>query len=464
MKKLFVRDKQFYKMFFTMAMTISLQNVIVCAVNLADNVMIGGYSELSLSAVSVVNQIQFLVQMIAMGFANGLIVLTAQYWGKKELTPIKRCFGVTLAIGMAFVLILFGAVLFFPRASLSLLTDQTAVVNEGIPYLLITCFSYPFFLITQLLLALMRSIEKVRIGFVVSLSALVSNVFLNYILIYGHLGFSPLGIRGAAIATLISRLIEFAVVLIYVFAVEKTLRLKLRHFFYLEKSFVRLFFKVGFPLTLSSLSWGIAMAVQGVILGHLGSESVLSANSIATTVFQLISVVLYAAGSAASVIIGKTIGENKLDLVKQYAKTLQVLFLLIGLASGAVLFFSRPLFLLFYKQVSAPTKALANLFMTILCVTTVGTAYECPCLTGIVCAGGETNFVFRNDLIFMWGIVLPLSLLSAFVFHWPPAVTFAFLKSDQVTKCAVAAVKVNRFRWIRDITMQSNEDKTEEIA
>ena len=458
MKKLFVRDKQFYKMFFTLAMTISLQNVIVCAVNLADNVMIGGYSELALSAVSVVNQIQFMVQMIAVGFSNGLVVLTAQYWGKKDLASIKRCFGATLAVAMAFVLLLFAAVFFFPQQALRLLTDQTAVVNEGVIYLLITCFSYPFFLVTQLVLALMRSIEKVRIGFFVSLFALVSNVFLNYIMIYGHLGFSPMGTRGAAIATLLSRLVEFAVVIVYAFGVEKKLALRLRDFFCFEKTYIRLFFKVAFPLTLSSLSWGVAMAVQGMILGHLGSEAVLGANSIATTVFQLISVVLYASGSAAAVIIGKTIGEHKLELVRQYAKTLQVLFLFIGLASGAVLFAARPLFLSFYGAVEAQTKHLANLFMTVLCVTTVGTAYECPCLAGIVCAGGETNFVFRNDLIFMWGIVLPLSVLSAFVFKWPPVVTFAFLKSDQVTKCPVAAIKVNRFRWIRDVTLASNPD------
>ena len=457
MKKLLVRDKQFYKLFFTLAMTISLQNVIVCAVNLADNVMIGGYSELALSAVSVVNQIQFMVQMIATGFSNGLVVLTAQYWGKKDLAAIKRCFGATLAVGMGFVFVLFAAVLAFPHQALRLLTDQTAVVNEGVPYLLITCFSYPFFLITQLVLALMRSIEKVRIGFFVSLSALVSNVFLNYIMIYGRLGLPAMGTRGAALATLLSRLIEFAVVMIYAFGVEKKLKVKLRDFFCFDKTYYRLFFKVAFPLTLSSLSWGVAMAVQGTILGHLGSEAVLGANSIATTVFQLISVVLYAASSAAAVIIGKTIGEHRLELVRQYAKTLQVLFVVIGLVSGVILFVTRPLFLSFYGAVEAPTKHLANLFMTVLCVTTVGTAYECPCLMGIVCAGGETNFVFRNDLIFMWGIVLPLSVLSAFVFKWPPVVTFACLKSDQVTKCAVAAVKVNRFRWIRDVTVQPEQ-------
>ena len=221
--------------------------------------------------------------------------------------------------------------------------------------------------------------------------------------------------------------------------------------FKIEKSYISDYFHTGFPLVLSSASWGFAMAIQCAILGHLGSETVLSANSIATTVFQVVSVAAYSAGSAASVIIGKAIGEDRIDDVKSYSKTLQMLFLIIGLVSGIVLFAVKDFFISLYN-VTPETVKLANAFITILCVTLVGTAYEAPCLGGIVSAGGDTKFVFRNDLIFMWGIVLPLSLLSAFVFKWPPAVTFACLKSDQITKCAVAVVKVNRFKWIRKVT------------
>ena len=216
--KLFVKDKGFYKSFFTMALTISLQNIIVYAVNLADNVMIGGYSELSLSAVAVVNQIQFMLQMIALGTSNGLTVLTSQYWGVKKMQPIRRVFAVALAVGFALSLAVFVAVFFAPAQVLSLLTDQTAVVAEAERYAKIVCFSYVPFVVSQLLLALMRSVEKVRIGFGVSLVALVTNVTLNYALIYGKFGAPAMGIKGAAIATLISRLVELMVVAVYVFA------------------------------------------------------------------------------------------------------------------------------------------------------------------------------------------------------------------------------------------------------
>ncbi len=448
---IFVKEKSFYKSFFSMALTISLGNIIVYAVNLADNIMIGGYSELSLSAVAVVNQIQFMLQMVALGTANGLVVLTSQYWGTRQIQPIRRIFSVALMIGLALTLIIFLSVLLAPTQVLTLLTDQAAVIEEAKPYLSIVCFSYIPFTVTQLLIALMRSVEKTKIGFVVSTTALFTNIILNYGLIYGRLGMPQLGIRGAAIATLISRLAELLVVFIYVFVTDKQVKLKLSDLIKIRKNYLKDYFRIGFPLVLSSASWGIAMTVQGAILGHLGSETVLSANSISSTIYQVMSVVAYAGGNAAGVIIGKTIGENRIDDVKQYSKTLQALFLILGVASSTMLFVCRDLFISFFK-VEAETQALAATFINILCVTLIGTAYEATVLGGIVSAGGETDFVFKNDLIFMWGIVLPASVLSAFVFKFPPAVTFACLKSDQVLKCAVAAVKVNRYKWIKKVT------------
>ncbi len=447
----FVREKAFYKTFFSMVFTIAMQNIIVYAVNLADNVMIGGYSELSLSAVAVVNQIQFMLQMVALGTSNGLTVLSAQYWGTKRTQPIRRVFAVALCVGALLGAVIFLAVQLAPHGVLTLLTDQMAVVEEAKPYLFIVSFSYLPFVFSQLLLALMRSVEKVKIGFGVSVVALFVNVILNYVLIYGKFGLPVLGIRGAAIATLVSRIVELAVVAVYVFVADKNVKLRISDLVKLEKSYIKDYIKYGFPLVLSAGSWGIAMTVQGAILGHLGSETVLSANSISSAVFGIVSVVAYAGSSVAGVIIGKTVGENRIEDVKKYSRTLQALFLIIGVASGLLLFVSKNAFISLY-DVSSDTRALASTFITILCVTLVGTAYEAPVLGGIVASGGETDFVFKNDLIFMWGIVLPVSLLSAFVFHFPPAVTFACLKADQVLKCAVAAVKVNRYKWIKKVT------------
>ena len=201
---------------------------------------------------------------------------------------------------------------------------------------------------------------------------------------------------------------------------------------------------------LSNISWGIAMSVQTAILGRLGASSI-AASSIAQTLFQCVSVMAYATGNVAAVLTGKAVGSGDMKRVKDGARTMQLLFLGIGLLTSLVLFLTRTPIISLYDA-AEQTKTLANTFILILCVTCIGTAYQMPALTGIVSGGGDTKFVLINDIIFMWCVVLPLSSLSAFVLHFPPSVTFALLKADQILKCFVAVFKVNRFKWIKVLT------------
>ncbi|MBQ4047375.1 MAG: MATE family efflux transporter [Clostridia bacterium] len=448
--RLFVKDRKFYASLASLTAVIALQNLITFGVNLADNVMIGGYSQAALNGVALVNQIQFLLQMFAGGVANGIVVIAAQYWGKRDIEPIRKIFAVGFWLGIAFSVLLTLVAFFFPSQTLSLLTNEASAIAEGTKYLRIICFSYCIFSVTTILLGTLRSVETVRIGFYVSLLSLVVNISLNYCLIYGHFGFPELGVEGAAIATLISRFVEFAVILVYVGFVDRKLRLRLRHLLGLSASYARDFFRSGMPLVLSSTSWGIAMSIQTAIIGRLG-EAAISASSIATTIFQVITVVSYGIATASGVVIGKTVGEGRIDDVKAYAKTLQVIFLIVGVLTSAALLGAKQFIVDLYK-VTAESAALAHDFILVLCVTVIGTSYQMPVLTGIVSGGGETKFVLFNDIIFMWCIVLPVSAVSAFVLKLPSVVTFACLKSDQILKCAVAVVKVNRYRWIRVLT------------
>lgn len=450
--RLFVREKAFYRSFFSLTLVIALQNLIAFGVNLADNMMLGAYSELSLSGAAVSNQIQFLLQMFLGGTVAGMVVISSQYWGKKQIGPIKKIFAIALCLAVSLSLLLAAVCFAVPERVLGLLTNEAGVIAEGSAYLRILCLSYGFFAVTTVLLGVFRAVETVKIGFWVSLSALVSNIILNYLLIFGKFGLPRLGIRGAAIATLISRIIELAIVLCYAAFADKKLRLRLKNAVDFEKSYLKDYIKTGLPTVLSSTSWGIAMAVQGAILGRLGTSAIAAA-SIATTIFQIASIVSYGSANSANVIIGKTVGAGDIPRVKQYAKTLQILFLFIGAGSSLALFAGK-LFVLDFYNISGETKALAGAFITVLCVTVIGTSYQMASLTGIVSGGGDTKFVLYNDIVFMWCIVLPLSALSAFVFHLPVLFTFACLKSDQILKCAVAVVKVNRYTWIRKLTRE----------
>jgi putative MATE family efflux protein len=444
-----IREKQFYKSFFSLAAVIAAQNIIIFSVNLADSLMLGKYSENALSGVALVNQIQFLLQMLVMGIADGALVFGARAYGEKDMDTVRKITNISVKAGLAVSFLLGVIVYLFPVQALSILSNDAAIVAEGAKYLKIVCFTYPVFALTNTLLTSLRSVEEVKIGFYVSLSALFSNIILNYIMIFGKLGFKRMGAEGAAIATLISRIIELIFVITYLGLKDKKIGLKLHDFRKMDRDLFKAFVKTGIPVFGSNAIWGIAMAVQTAILGHMG-EGTITANSIASTLFQLMSVMTYGSANATAVLISKTIGEGKIEKIRPYTKTLQFLFLMIGLVTGSLLLIFRNTVVDWYL-ISEGSAQLSKAFITVLAVTAVGTSYEMPCLTGIVRAGGDTSFVLKNDFIFMWLIVIPAALLAAFVFQASPVAVFAILKSDQITKCFVALVKVNRYKWIRNI-------------
>ncbi len=455
-----VERKDFRKRFWRMLVVIALQNAIAFGVNLLDNIMIGGYTERALQGVALVNQIQFLLQMLIGGASDGTIVLASRFWGEKNIEGIKKTAKVALRVAMLLAGVMFVFVFFFPSAALGILTNKPHVIAEGTKYMQIVCFSYFFFAATQVLLGMLRSVETTWIGFVNSLSALFINGVLNYILIYGKWGAPELGAAGAAIATLVSRMVEFIIVLVYLAFFDKKLHVKAGELlsWHMDKEIFRKFMEAGLPVILSGGSWGIAQGMQTAILGRL-TDSVISANSIATTVFSIMTVLLYGSASTTSVLIGKTIGQwneagrdnaSLLCEIKARSRWLQRTFLCLGVATGAALFVMKDIIIGAYN-IQPETRALALQFMTVLSITAVGTSYQMPCLSGIVRGGGDTKFILYNDLIFMWGIVLPSAFLAAFVFDLPPVVIFFCLKSDQILKCFVAIVKVNRYKWLKKI-------------
>ena len=445
------RDKQFYKTLLTLTLTIALQNVVVNGVGLADNIMLCGYSEDALSGASLANQIQFLLQMIVMGMGEGLIILGSQYWGRRQIEPIKKIINIGLVFAMSLSVVFFVVISVAPHWALSLFTNDEDVIAEGVIYLRIICYSYFFFCLTNSLLNGLKSVETVKVGLAVSISTLVVDIALNYCLIYGNFGFPALGTAGAAIATLIARILESCIVVFYYFRVDKKLKYRLRDFKLLDKALVRDYVRVGTPVMVSNAMWGTAMGIQASILGHLGGATI-AANAIAANIFNIISVAAYGCSGASSVLIGKTIGSGSgMDKIREYVRTMQVVFLCIGACSGAALFLARDAVLSLFS-VAGETLALARQFTNVLCITLVGTSYQVACLTGIVRGGGDTRFVLINDFIFMWLIVLPLSALAAFVWNLEPVWVFLCLKCDQVLKCFVAVVKVNSYNWVRRLT------------
>lgn len=454
--------RDFWQRWCKLILVLAGQNIIVYGVNLLDNIMIGRIgdaAELAISGVFIVNQIQYLLQTIMNAVTDGTVVVCSRFWGERNIDNIKKAASTAMRVGLLISGLMLAAVLIFPDTVLGIFTDKPYVIEEAKKYLAIVAFTYIFFAATQVLLGVLRSVECAFIGFINSCAALVVNFILNYILIFGHFGAPALGIRGAAIATLISRIIEFLIVIVYLWFFDDRLHLKLRDFLTTNHEITVKFLKVSMPVILSGMSWGVAMNLQSAILGRM-DDPVITANSISSTIFQIVTVVVYASASAASVMISKTIGEESLEYggntellkneLKHRTRCMQLLFLAIGLGTSVVLFLMKD-FIIGCYNISAETADLANQFILILCVTVIGTSYQMSCLTGIVRGGGDTSFVLFNDIIFMWGIVLPCSFAAVYVFDLSPAMVFICLKADQILKCFVALVKVNRFKWIKKI-------------
>lgn len=462
------KEKSFYRDFFSVWSMLVLFNIITLGVNLADNVMVGAYSEAAMAGVSAVNQVQFLFQQLLLGAGDAIVVLGSQYWGQKRTEPIKRIATGGLLLGAVLSLLLFAAASICPDLVVSMFTPDPAIHAAGVEYLRVMKYSYLIFAMTHLLLATLRSVETVRIGFWVSISTLVVNCGLNYFLIEGHLGAPRLGVTGAAIATLAARVAELIIVLVYLLCMDKKLCWRVRDFFRMDKLLAKDYFKLVRSFLMTSLLFGGAVMLQSVILGHMdagdGTGSTIAANSIASTLYQMLKVAIVGASSAAAVLIGKAIGEANdgaksgegFQKIKSYAQTLQIMFVAIGACTSTLLFLLRVpvvnLYAAISPDLSPETYQMALDFLLVLCVTGFGTAYQMPVSTGIVRGGGDAKFVMINDLISIWGIVIPVSLLAAFVFKWPPVVVIACLNADQVFKCGAAFVKVNRYRWMKKLT------------
>lgn len=450
--KLFTRDKSFYKSFFPLLFVVVLQQLAALAVNMADNLMLGRYTELALSGATLVNQIQFTLQQIAAGTGMGIVVLASQYWGQRRTEPIKKIINIGVKMSLVVGILFFAASKLIPEAILSIFTSDQAVIQEGARYLNVICWTYLVFSVSNSLMYSLQSVETAMIGTVMSVCTICINVCLNYCLIYGNLGAPELGVVGAAVATLVSRIVELFIILGYVLFVDKKLKMKLKDLVSIDLTYLRDYIKVSSPIIMSGLLWGVAQAAQTAVLGHI-SATVIAANSIAIVIFQIFAVVGMSCANAASVTMGKTIGEGKLPMVRSYAKTMQGIFVITGLLFGGLMFLCKDIIVGFYS-VSEETKDLAISFLTVLSITTIGTCYEYPVESGIIAGGGVTKYAAWVDNLFMWLFTIPSAFLSAFVFNFPPVVTFCFLKADQILKCIPNSITCNRFRWVRVLTRE----------
>ena len=457
----FTKDRSFYRSLVTLAVPISLQNLVTFAVSFADNVMIGSLGDDAISGVYIGGQLQSVLQMFVGGIEGAILILAAQYWGKKDTQSIRKVVSIGIKFALAVGLLSSLVAVLFPQWVIRAFTTEPGVIQEGAAYVQIVGFTYLFFSVSQVMIAAMRSVETARIGLYISCMALVINVCLHYVFIFGHFGFPAMGVRVAALATLVSRILEMCVGVGYVFFVDKKLRFGLKDLLHTDRQLLRDFIRYGLPVIGGQVVWAINSLANTKILGYY-SAGVIAAASITGMLHNLVYVWMNGMSSAVGIITGKTVGAGQYEKMKEYSKTVQMIFLFVGLISGAAVFLARDGFISLYNA-SPEAQAYSRQFINVISVTIIGTCYQAACLFGLVKSGGDISFVFKNDTIFVFLVVIPSSLLAMWL-GAPPWVVFACLKCDQILKCFVAIVKINRYNWMKNLTRDNTSQEEKERA
>ena len=450
MQRILTRDRNYYRDLIRLAIPVALQNLITFLVSLADNLMVGKLGDYAVSGVYMGSQIQTLLQMLTNGIGVAVTILGAQYWGRRNTRNIRRITSIGLQFSLTVGALLTVVCALFPEQIIRIFTPDPLVIAEGTEYLRYLCISFVFFCATQVLLASMRCVETTHVGMVASAVSLVVNICLNYVLIFGKLGFPAMGVRGAAIATVLARVVETGIALYYVLRVDDKLHFRLSDILHSDAALRRDFIHYGIPVVLGDIVWSVNLMASTMILGRYGA-SVTTAASVTNTMNTLAYVAINGLATAVGIITGKTIGAGLTERMREYARTTQVIFLGLGLVIGALIFSFAGAFVSLYTDISAEAAAESVRFVRVLAVMLMGTCYQMPCLFGLVKSGGDVGFVFKNDTIFVFLVVLPSALIASSL-GAAPWVVFACLKCDQILKCVVAFIKVNRYNWMKNLT------------
>lgn len=444
------KDWELYRRFLSLAVVLVMQNVVTLSVNLADNLMLGAYSETALAGVAAVNQIQFVYQQLLHALGDGVVIVGSQYWGKHQTGPMKKLASSAMRFALILSAVLLAVMSLIPYRVMGIFTRDSGIIEEGVRYLNIIRFTYLFFAVTQILLATLRSVETVKIAFKLSVLTLFVNCGINYVLINGHFGAPEMGVGGAAIGTLAARILECVVLILYIAKKETRLNLRWRDYLAWDRVLTGDYLRITIPMLTVQGLWGVNTALQTVILGHMTANAI-AANSVASTLFLMVKSMAVGSAAATSVIIGKAVGTGDRELAGSYARSLQRVFVLIGIVSGTILFFIRIPVLGLY-DLSAETRDMANTFLIILSVVCVGMSYQMPTNNGIIRGGGNPMFVVKMDLISIWLIVIPISLFMAFVVKASPVVVVCCLNADQIFKVVPAFLEVRYGNWMRKLT------------
>lgn len=445
-----MQNNNFYLRVFRLVLPMALQNLINVGVNATDVIMLGKVSETALSGCSLGGQVLFILNLFLFGMTSGASVLTAQYWGKKDITCIEKVLAITIRISVIVSLIFMIVTLLFPFTVMQIFTNDADIAREGASYLQIVAFTYPLSALTMSYLNTIKSVERVLISTITYASSLLLNIIVNAIFIFGLYGAPKLGIVGAAIGTLCARILEVLIMLFYCMKINREIRIRFSYLLHMDKVLWKDFLYYAGPVIINEVIWGTGYSASSAIVGHLGSSAV-AANSVSHVCRQISMVVVFGIGSAAAIMIGKVIGENRDDLAEIYSRRFIKLALIFGVLGSLMIFFSRP-FIVSALDFEGLSAEYLYHFLFIMSYYVIGQALNTVIVVGIFRAGGDTKFGLIIDIIMLWFFSIFGGMAAAFVLKLDVKLVYIVLLSDEIIKIPFCFWRYHQKKWLKNIT------------
>ena len=446
-----MKNREFIREIIYLALPAGFQSVINLMVTLIDNLMIGTLGEASISAVAICGTFLWLAITFTSGLSGGAVIIAAQDYGNNNLTRIKRLMSLIMMCSLGIGFVFFVLTSMYPAQILKIYSNVDSILEPGVGYLKYIKYSFPVLSLSTAIIIMLRGVRSVKVGLYSTMITCGFNVFLNWVFIFGHLGFPAMGAAGAALATTLSYCIQLVVVLCYLLVFEKNLQFRIRDFHpFVSKDLFVKFMQVSLPLLVIDLMYNFSSSAQTMITGRI-SENYVTANSIVHMSWQIPDIFTQGVAMAASIMIGNAIGAKNQQKAKEDSRRFVILGILIGLFMSVTLQLILPVLLSYYNVTDA-TKTLArNMGYSASIVVFFGAL--CAILAnGVIKSGGYTHRLLKIDAISIWLIAIPLGYMGAFVFNWSAPVLYLVLRSGNIIKPFWALNQLKKGNWIKDLT------------
>ena len=450
----FYHDQFFFKQLYRLAAPIALQNLLTASLGMVASVMVGQLGDAAIASVGLAGQVFFLLNLILFGIGSGSAMFTAQLWGNKDIASLHKVLGLCLAMGIAVASIFLVSCELFPSRIIGIFTVDPQVIALGGEYLRIYAVAFLFFSVTSGFASVLRSVGEVKLPMLVTVSALVLNIILNYVLIFGTLGFPALGIRGAAISAVIARIAECLVLVLITYWKKYPVAARINELLGLNLGFFVKIFRPVFPVILNELLWSLGVTVYSVVYARIGTPSIAAMNIVAT-VDNLALVPFMGLSTAIAIITGHKIGAGEKDQAfRDVGRTLGLTASIAILISAMVLLIKGPVIGLY--KITPDVATYANRALIILACWLIVRSQNMILVVGMMRSGGDTRYSLFLDGVIMWILGVPMAVLGGFILHLPVYWVYLMVMSEEFTKCILGLRRYFTRKWIHDLTFLRN--------